>query len=127
MVIFLDGPAAGQQLLLRRAPPLLRVVVDGATGKLDALDQLDDDPEVGEIIHVYQRAGDSEAVFLCSRGPGPSGRYFNATYRHVPDVDVDGEGLEHRLLWQNWCTNRTEDPARRDRDRDPQPSTKGAP
>ena len=55
MTRFLDGPAAGNALMLRRAPLFLRVTIDAAGGKVDALDQLDDDPQDGETVHVYRQ------------------------------------------------------------------------
>jgi len=44
MTRFLDGPAQGETLMLRRAPILLRVTRD-PMGNFDGLDQLDDRPD----------------------------------------------------------------------------------
>jgi hypothetical protein len=54
MIRFIDGPAAGVKLTLRRTPILLRVVFNGSTW--DALDQLDDTPAADETVHVYRVA-----------------------------------------------------------------------
>lgn len=53
MTRFLDGPAAGAVLMLRRAPTYLRAV-QGPTGDWDALDQLTDEPGAAERIVVYR-------------------------------------------------------------------------
>lgn len=106
-VRFLDGPAEGVSLGLRRAPMFLRVVVSPA-GKVDALDQLGDVPMPREAVHVYQGVegklftfrGD---VFVCVRGPGGSQQAGTAAgeYRHRPDVD--GELLRDTAAWREWC------------------------
>lgn len=92
---FLDGPAAGSALMLRRAPVFLRAVIDESTGKVDALDQMDDTPGPSERVHVYRRVG--EPIHACVR---PGGCYELGDYRHVPDVD-------ERLVrvtedWRRW-------------------------
>lgn len=58
MTRFEDGPAAGVNLSLRRAPMFLRVVQNNQTGEWDALDQLDDTPEKNETIFVYKVHGE---------------------------------------------------------------------
>src|SRR5262245_61519854 len=55
MVRFLDGPAAGVDLLLLRAPLFLRVTRRSL--EWDALDQFDDLPGADEEIIVYRRDG----------------------------------------------------------------------
>jgi len=111
VITLLDGPAAGAKLALHRAPVFLRVVIDRATGAVDALDQLDDTPRDGEDVHVYQ--GDRDHlftlradVFLCTRGPDglravPTAR---GEYRHLPDVD--GEQLRGIGNWRAWVLER---------------------
>jgi len=41
MVVFMEGPADGQRLMLRRIPIMLRVV-QNRSGEWDALNELDD-------------------------------------------------------------------------------------
>lgn len=104
---FMDGPAAGLGLDMRRAPLYLRLVQD-ASGKWDALDQLDDEPRDGETIHVYEAATPPSAVFACGRGRGAGGgRYEYAVYRHV-DVDVEALGLRDTDTWRAWANARGE-------------------
>ena len=107
-VRLLDGPAAGASLGLRRVPLFLRVVIHRETGKVDALDQLYDEPLNAEAIHVYQGVhgtlmalrGD---IIVCVRGA--DGMQQAATgsgdYRHRPDVD--GETVRETAAWRAWC------------------------
>jgi hypothetical protein len=63
---FIDGPAAGTVLSLKRSPLFLRAVQDPLDGKWDALDQLDDAPRPGERIVVYRKTEDRGMVHLPS-------------------------------------------------------------
>lgn len=108
MVKFVDGPAAGVILEIRRAPKLLRVVVDDA-GKWDALDQLDDKPRLNETVHVYRLASEVTNVHLCRRGRGArSGWVAIAEYRHYAQQPDKATGI-HQRLWQAWATARLEE------------------
>lgn len=83
-IYFHGGPANGCNLMLRRAPALLRVV-QIKTGKgieFDALDQLNDQPEPGELVSIYKIRGQAGRVHLCIRGKGraQSGWYATAEY-----------------------------------------------
>ena len=107
-VRFLDGPAAGRSLGLRRVPLFLRVTIDRRSGRVDALDQLDDVPMPGEAVHVYQ--GDRETLMalpqdwiICVRTADGMGRAATGSgdYRHRPDVD--GEQLRDTGAWRAWC------------------------
>jgi len=93
---FVHGPADGRTLALRRAPALLRVVVD-EDGTVDALDQLEDEPRPGERVHVYVRV--KSPAHVCS---SDRGCFEVAEYEHVPDVD--GEQLRATSAWREWCT-----------------------
>lgn len=100
---FLDGPAAGTDLLIRRAPTFLRVVID-PQGKVDALDQLEDEPGDDERIYVYRlEPGTRSVTFLCYRGKdrGRSGRYEIGDYRYVQGVDESV--LRTREAWREWA------------------------
>jgi hypothetical protein len=69
MTRFVDGPAAGVTLMLRRAPMLLRAV-RAADGTWDALDQLEDTPRADETVVVYRMAR------------GPFAMHVNRDRRH---------------------------------------------
>jgi hypothetical protein len=103
MTRFLDGPAAGVLLMLRRAPRFLRVV-KGSEG-WDALDQLADAPAAGETITAYRRVGTPGAVhLLMSRGRGRtrSAWYRTAEYRAV-DPQPPAEVLRETASWRAWA------------------------
>lgn len=96
MTKFLDGPAAGITLSIRRAPVFLRVVRDHA-GRWDALDQLSDTPRYGETVHVYRKASNDGSVHL-----RPGGWFQMATYRlHPEQPDVGTARSTNR--WRAWC------------------------
>jgi hypothetical protein len=99
---FIDGPAAGAGMNLRRAPVFLRVVeVIEQMGTFDALDQLEDEPREGERVHVYRMlAGTRGSAFVCGRGSGASGHYEWGIYAHL--ADVDGEQLRDTAAWRAW-------------------------
>lgn len=103
---FMNGPAAGAGLALRRAPMFLRVVIDETDGTVDALDQLDDTPGPSEKIHVYQLAAPASQAHVCYRGRDRdrSGWYAVGIYRHVPDVD--GEMVRETERWRAWVDER---------------------
>lgn len=101
MIHFLDGPAKGVSLALRRAPEFLRVVLDHATWQLDALDQLDDEPKASESIYVYRLAGDVGRGFFCRRGKGCL-TFVEADYR-LFDVQPADEEVRDRERWQAWA------------------------
>lgn len=98
MTRFLDGPAAGKFLPLRRAPVFLRVVTDGK--KWDALDQLDDVPEDNERIFVYLISGPIGRSIVCARG-GRGGIYMAASYRFFEQQPGD-DILRDNEKWREW-------------------------
>lgn len=98
MTIFLDGPAEGQTLLLKRAPRFLRVVKGG--GKWDALDQPEDTPTPDEEVYAYQIEGTPGQCHVNARGS--HGFYTLAQYRLVPTQPEDRE-LRHTMSWRRWC------------------------
>lgn len=113
MVTLADGPAmttAMNPLQLKRVPRYLRAVV-GMDGKRDALDQLDDTIDLGEVVHVYAIVDVShQAGFACGRGSGGSFSWGTATYRHLPDVDAQALGLDDTDTWQAWTMTLPDDP-----------------
>ena len=90
MAEFLDGPARGITMDLRRCPTYLRLVHDPARTKRrgwDALDLPDDHPEPGESLALYRiEPGTHGVVFV-----RPGGRFEYGKYRHVT---VHAETLE---------------------------------
>ena len=78
MIQFLDGPAAGHPMRLRRAPIFLRVVVDEKTGEVDALDQINDSPRPGEAMHAYRITEKPSHYHLVIRAPRQS-RFENGS------------------------------------------------
>lgn len=105
MITFLDGPAEGQELWVRRAPILLRVVYDSRTDHWDALDQLHDEPAEIENIWVYQLQGKAGWIQLCTRGPQRgkvSGRYMTGEYALVPDQPTQAL-LRDTQQWREWA------------------------
>lgn len=102
MTQLLGGPANGTTLMLKRAPLFLRVVRN-ARGDVDALDQLDDEPQPDEQIIVYRREGEVGNVHIHSaRGRG--GWYTTAQYRAVDQQPEDADVRETQP-WRNWCTD----------------------
>jgi len=101
MVIFLDGPAKGKSLALRRAPVFLRAVID-QDGTVDALDLLEDEPKPTETVHVYRRvAGTVSSAIVCSRGRGCRSM-AGADYR-LHDPQPPDASARHNGLWAEWA------------------------
>jgi hypothetical protein len=65
-VDFDDGPAKGKGLELARQPLFLRVEI-GTDGRVDALDQPEDLPELGATLYVYERNPGVAGHILMSR------------------------------------------------------------
>lgn len=102
MTRFEDGPAHGKTLMLKRAPQLLRVVVNN-DGEIDALDQLDDTPGADETLFVYQLKPGTEPGFchILIRDRKGSGFYTSAEYIfHSQPSDADIRETDN---WRTWC------------------------
>jgi hypothetical protein len=99
VIRIVDGPAAGKQLTLWRAPLYLRVVI-APNGRVDALDQLADEPRDYERVFVYHGRGlfnwRRDRTIVCPPGPLTSGEY-------VWMPDVDGEQLRETAAWRAWA------------------------
>lgn len=108
MIRLIDGEAAGETLMLRRAPKLLRVV-KSPRGNWDALDQLSDQPKPNEKIFVYQRRDDLEVgtYHLCIRGKGKKegGWYARASYSVLPSQPAD-ELVRTTDAWRQWASEK---------------------
>lgn len=110
MTTFVDGPAAGQHLSLKRAPVFLRVVVadGGLSGpKWDALDQLCDTPQRKEVIYAYRIVGQPSMVHINRGRRGGSGFYQMAQYRLVLEQPSDAV-MRSNFEWRAWCESRGE-------------------
>ena len=105
MMTLTDGPAEGFYAV-PRAPHFLRAVVDQDGGK-DVLDQLDDQPEPGETIHVYRctnRQDDAVTMVMMSGKNGRGRRCVPsvvAEYQHMPDID--GDAMRNTAAWRAWA------------------------
>lgn len=109
MVKFLNGPAAGQVLMLKRAPDLLRVTCaryqDAQKApKFDALDQLGDEPRPEETLYAYRRteAACTVHVRLGGKAKHASGFYAHANYELCTMQPTD-EQMRDTEQWRTWC------------------------
>jgi len=104
MITFLDGPAAREHLMCRRAPLFLRVVFNPRkrSDAWDALDQLNDQPKPSEQLHAYVRESPATWMHIKGTRKCTSGIYAVARYRlcetQPPDAVMRDTGL-----WQQWC------------------------
>ena len=103
MLTLIDGPCKGTYMC-KRAPVFLRAVkgLDNA-GNCDVLDQVDDTPNSGEKVYVYELQGKVSTAHL-NFGGGRGGWYAMASYHYLPDID--GEQLRDNVSWQEWATAR---------------------
>lgn len=98
MTTFIDGPAKGNILMLKRAPIYLRAV-SNAEGKWDACDQLEDTVHPGEVPVAYVLAETPGQAFI--DGPRIRGLYPISRYQLVlnqPDASV----MMNNNLWAAW-------------------------
>lgn len=103
MTKFLDGPAQGNTLMLKRAVLLLRVVTkDGKTW--DALDQPEDTPAPDEKIQVYalkEHRGNCH-VKLGGQAKNASGFYPMSDYV-LCKIQPDDIVARDAGKWSAWC------------------------
>lgn len=101
MTTFLDGPAKGQTLQLRRAPVYMRVTE--LLGTWNALDQLTDEWEPGEALYAYVLAEKPGAMHLLVRGPERhrGGFWPIAKYRLCPEQPPE-EIMRDNEKWRAW-------------------------
>lgn len=98
MTRFLDGPAKGQTLMLKRAPVFLRVTNHG--DRWDALDQLNDAPLPEERIFAYRATGPAGGVHI-NRYGGKGGFYAACEYELCPAQPTDAEARDVGD-WASW-------------------------
>lgn len=101
MTKFLDGPAMGAFLSLKRAPMFLRVVRGRG---FDALDQPDDTPAAHEELSAYVREGEASDIHI-NRGRKGSGFYKVAQYRYI-EQQPDDATMRDNQKWQEWCQSK---------------------
>jgi len=104
MTTFIDGPAAGQPLMLRRAARFIRVVE--SDGKWDALDQPEDTPKPDEKIYAYEVRGEVGSCHIQMRGKykGGGGFYPIASYGFV-EKQPDDATMRDTAKWRQWCSD----------------------
>lgn len=104
MITLIHSPTEKQTLMLRRAPYFLRVVRD-KLGKVDALDQLRDEPRDDETIRVYVRdpGAMQRGVHLNTGGKKGGGWFAVATYRVSP-LQPSDDIMRRNGLWAEWAT-----------------------
>jgi hypothetical protein len=104
MTSFQDGPAKGQNLNLQRTPRFLRVTEK--LGSFDALDQLDDEPEWGDVLYAYEIIpGATATAHISMRGKGGrrEGRWIRMAIYSFLENQPEQEIMKHTALWQAWC------------------------
>lgn len=98
MTKFLDGPAEGVVLALKRAPLLLRVTRSPA-GEWDALDQLNDTPNADETLVAYHLVSGPCMVHV-NMGRRGCGWYQLGEYRVVATQPTDAE-MRTTVAWRS--------------------------
>ena len=84
--------------MLTRSPVYLRVTEKA--GAWDALDQLDDVPESGELVHVYWLVEKPGWMHL-QRRRGGGGTFSVASYSLCPEQPLYSI-LRDTALWREW-------------------------
>lgn len=106
MTRFLDGPAAGQQLMLHRAPLFLRVCE--SAGGIDSLDMLDDEPAEGEVLFAYYRVGRPTSIhidYTCSKTRRRKAKWLLAAEYRVVKDQPSAMTMGDSQLWREWCND----------------------
>lgn len=104
-VTFSDGPGTGSPLELARAPTFLRVVV-APDGTVDALDQLDDKPNLDETIYAYRLFGKPGRLHIDRTNPKTrrrEGLWYRTARYQLCAVQPGDEVLRDCQRWQAWC------------------------
>jgi hypothetical protein len=106
MVNFLDGPALGVELPLRRAPFLLRVTRSSLFGDWDALDQVEDVPTANAVITVYRLASVPSRMNITYHTPGGRRRgesLVQATYQHFGVEQPNEHDARCPVCWMRFA------------------------
>lgn len=107
---FKNGPALGRNLMLARAPALLRVVRTAA-GEWDALDRREDVPLVGEVVFVYvltEVCGQVHLNMGRKKGSG-TGWYWLVSYHLYLPQPAEADWRD-TAPWRAWCLSQVQSP-----------------
>jgi hypothetical protein len=105
VIRFLNGPAVGVFLQLRRAPLYLRVTMN-RDRKWDALDQPDDMPGGDEVVIAHRRVsevGTCHVDYTDKQGRRRGAWYVSADYVLCETQPLD-EVLRDKDRWAEWAT-----------------------
>jgi hypothetical protein len=105
VIEFLDGPARGQFLDLRRAPVVLRVV-RSSRGKFDALDQPGDVATADETIFPYLLACTPTQMHIyAAKSAGGSRWVACGVYELLAPLGVEptDSTMRDNARWFDWC------------------------
>ena len=99
----LDGPAKGATAMLRRAPVFLRVTID-AKGKIDYLDQINDQANPDEKLYAYRCMAAPGSCHVLVRGKNrvAGGWYQLGEYELLPEQPDDAT-MRDNAKWREWC------------------------
>ncbi len=100
MTTFVDGPARGQTLMLRRGVIFLRVVYDTQTKLWDALNEPDDKATATEIVYAYVLRGESIMVHVNIAG-NKGGMFQMAEYKFIEPQPKDSQ-IRVNKCWEIW-------------------------
>lgn len=106
---FRDGPAKEASMLMFHRAPLYLRVVRGMDGKWDALDQLDDEPALGDTIFIYKQM---QGRYGHIKGATRATSGFILGYEHTDAIDP--EGMEDTAAWRVAVENLKESEAQSD-------------
>jgi hypothetical protein len=125
MATFIDGPAAGVTLELKRCPYLLRVVRRIGTGKAggpdlkgpvevpvigwDALDQPEDRPEPAETIYLYKADLSTVGRAHVCRSPRSRSGWITWADYHFVDPQPSEMELRVQAEWEHYCNQHREE------------------
>lgn len=98
---FIDGPAKGVSLQVRRAPIVLRVT-QSSDGVWDALDQPDDEPRTDEAVYVYLLVSGISRCHIRATSKRASGFFESGHYRLLDPQPNDSE-IRKTSDWKLWC------------------------
>lgn len=99
MTRFVDGPAFGVGLAIKRAPTYLRVGFQN--GEWDALDQLDDEPKPGETFYCY-RVIKVQGILHINYGRG-RGSCTPLAFYHYYEEQPGQEIMADNRAWRAWA------------------------
>lgn len=104
MTTFVDGPAKGRTLMLKRSPKYLRVTEAAGKQEFDALDQVNDKPEITEHLYAYvvSKTLGTAHLKMGGKSKSASGFYPIVEYSFLPVQPTDAI-MRSNERWQEWC------------------------